>query len=136
MKFTGAIEFSILEHSAECVVGAMPVQSGILNPFGVLHAGAMLWFADVCATALVAGITEFLPAAASLPLGINLNANLTGTQQNGTLQATSQFVKRGRRLSVVRTRIIGEGGQLIAEVTTSHIPAQEASEPGVSEKSK
>jgi 1,4-dihydroxy-2-naphthoyl-CoA hydrolase len=99
----------------------MPVQPGILNPFGVVHAGAMLWFADVCATVLAFGGTDFVAGAAGFPLAINLNAALLGNQKDGVLKATAGFVKRGRQLSVVRTTVTGEGGRIIADVTTSHI---------------
>jgi acyl-coenzyme A thioesterase PaaI-like protein len=33
-------------------------------------------------------------------------------------------VKKGRRVSVVRTAVTGENGRLLAEVTTTHIPAK------------
>ena len=124
MNIDGRIEFCVTEQGPERVTGEMPVQPGILNPFGIAHAGAMLWFADVCATVLAAGTTDFTPGAAGFPLGINLNASLVGNQQDGVFTASSVFVKRGRRLSIVRTTITGNGGRLIAEVTTSHIPAQ------------
>lgn len=124
MKVTGAIEFTITAQTAEQVTGEMPVQPGILNPFGVAHAGAMLWFADVCATVLAAGKLDMAPGAAGFPLAINLNAGFLGNQKDGMFKATSTFVKRGRQLSVVRTTITGDGGRLIADVTTSHIPAK------------
>ena len=123
-KVQGAIEFSIVEQTADRVVGEMPVQPGILNPFGVAHAGAMLWFADVCATVLVFGKQEPTQGAAGFPLGVSLNANFVGNQKDGVFKATSVFVKRGRTLSVVRTTITGAEGRLIADVTTSHIPAK------------
>lgn len=124
MNVNGAIEFTITEQSEERVEGEMPVTPGILNPFGVAHAGAMLWFADVCATVLAAGTSDFKPGAAGFPLGIHLDAYIVGNQKEGVFKATALFVKRGRHLSVVRTTITGEGGRLIADVTTSHIPAQ------------
>jgi uncharacterized protein (TIGR00369 family) len=124
MKVAGAIEFTILEQTSEHVVGEMPVTQGILNPFGVAHAGAMLWFADVCATLLVLGKFEVSPGASGFPLGIALNANFLGNQKDGVFTATSTFVKRGRQLSVVRTVITGVEGRLIADVTTSHVPAK------------
>jgi uncharacterized protein (TIGR00369 family) len=124
MNIQGTIEFRITEQTAERVVGEMPVQAGILNPFGVAHAGAMLWFADVCATVLAAGKAEFAPGASGFPLGVALNANFVGNQKDGVLTATSVFVKRGRQLSVVRTTVTGAGGRLVADVTTSHIPSQ------------
>jgi 1,4-dihydroxy-2-naphthoyl-CoA hydrolase len=102
----------------------MPVQPGILNPFGVAHAGAMLWFADVCATVLAFGGIEMAPGASGFPLAINLNAAFLGNQKDGAFTATAQYIKKGRSLSVVRTTVTGDGGRLIADVTTSHVPAK------------
>jgi len=123
MVVSGKIEFEIVEQSAEKVVGRMPVQAGILNPFGTVHAGATLWFADVCATVLSFGGTSIQPGQAGFPLAINLNASLLGNQKDGQLTATAVYVKKGKRLSVVRTLVTGSEGRLIAEVTTSHVPA-------------
>jgi 1,4-dihydroxy-2-naphthoyl-CoA hydrolase len=124
MDVRGHIEFRITEQGPERVVGTMPVQTGILNPFGVAHAGAMLWFADVCATVLAFGDREMTPGASGFPLAINLNAALLGNQKDGAFTATAQFVKKGRSLTVVRTVVTGDGGRLIADVTTSHVPAK------------
>lgn len=124
MQIKGNIEFSIVEQSAERVVGTMPVLPGILNPFGVAHAGAILWFADVCATVLTFGKAGVTPGAAGFPLGISLNAALLGNQTAGTFTATSEFVRKGRSLSVVRTTVVGDGGRIIADVTTSHVPSK------------
>ena len=55
MKFKGDIEFTITEQSAEQVTGEMPIQAGLLNPYGIVNAGAIVWFADVCASILVFG---------------------------------------------------------------------------------
>ena len=124
MRITAQIEFTITDRSDDRVVGEMPVQPGILNPFGVAHAGALVWFADVCATVLAAGRTDFVPGAGDFPLGVGLNAHFMSNQQAGVLTATSVFVKRGRRLSVVRTTITGDGGRIVADITTSHVPAK------------
>ena len=121
---SGRIEFEIVEQSPERVVGRMPVQPGILNPFGTVHAGATLWLADVCATVLAFGRAKVEAGQAGFPLAINLVANLLGNQKEGTFEATSVFVKKGKRVSVVRTTVTGDGGRLIADVTTSHVPAQ------------
>jgi len=124
MKVSGSIAFEIIEESPDKVVGHMPVQAGILNPFGTVHAGATLWFADVCATVLAFGGSAALPGQAGFPLAITLNASLLGNQKDGHFTATSIFVKKGKRLSIVRTTVTGDNGRLIAEVTTSHVPAQ------------
>jgi 1,4-dihydroxy-2-naphthoyl-CoA hydrolase len=123
-KIQGAIEFTITEQTPERVVGEMPVKAGILNPFGVAHAGAILWFADVCATVLALGKAEAAPGSVGFPLGVSLNANFVGNQKEGVFTANSVFVKRGRTLSVVRTTITGAEGRLIADVTTGHVPAK------------
>ncbi len=124
MQVSGNIEFEIVEHAADKVVGRMPVQPGILNPYGTAHAGATLWFADVCATVLAFGGPEVQPGQSGFPLAINLSANLLGNQKDGYFTATSVFVKQGKRLSVIRTTVTGDSGRVIADVTTSHIPAQ------------
>jgi 1,4-dihydroxy-2-naphthoyl-CoA hydrolase len=124
MHVQGHIDFRITEQGPERVVGKMPVQAGILNPFGTAHAGAMLWFADVCATVLAFGGTEMAPGASGFPLAINLNAAFLGNQKDGEFTATSVYVKKGRGLSVVRTTVTGDNGRLIADVTTSHVPAK------------
>ena len=121
MQVKGAIEFTITEHSAERAVSEMPIQAGIKNPFGGVHAGAMLWFADVTATRLVLGDRQMSEGMQGFPLAISLNANFVGTQNEGSLRATASFVKRGRTVSVVRTVVTGGGDRLIADVTTSHV---------------
>jgi len=123
MKVIGQIEFEIIEQTPEQVIGRMPLQAGILNPYGTVHAGATLWFADVCATVLAFGSAQAGEGQSGFPLAINLNASLLGNQREGSFTATAVFVKQGRRLSVVRTTVTGADGRLIAEVTTSHVPA-------------
>lgn len=123
MDVTGNIEFRIIEQHDERVVGEMPVQAGILNPFGTVHAGATLWFADVCATALAFGNRDMTEGVAGFPLAVTLHANLLGNQTDGVFRATAVFVKKGRRLTVVRTTVTSKDGRQIAEVVTSHVPA-------------
>lgn len=123
MQVQGQIAFEITEQTPQRVVGVMPVQTGILNPYGTVHAGATIWFADVCATVLAFGSTDMGAGQSSFPLAISLNAQLLGNQREGVFTATAVFVKKGRRLSVVRTTVTGAEGRLMAEITTSHVPA-------------
>jgi 1,4-dihydroxy-2-naphthoyl-CoA hydrolase len=121
MNVEGSISFSIVERSADRVVSEMPIGAGIKNPYGGVHAGAILWFADVTASILVLGPAEASEGMKGFPLAINLNANLVGNQAEGTFRAIASFVKRGRTVSVVRTVVQGAGDKLIADVTTSHV---------------
>ena len=79
MKVQGAIEFTITERSEERVVSEMPVGAGIKNPFGVVHAGALLWMADVTATVLAMGPGRASEGMKGFPLAISLNANFLGS---------------------------------------------------------
>lgn len=121
MKVEGSIEFSVLEQTGDKVVSEMPIRAGVRNPFGVVHAGAILWFADVTATILVKGPGQTTEGMKGFPLAISLNANFLGNQPDGTFRAVSSFVKRGRTVSVVRTTVHGREEKLIADVTTSHV---------------
>jgi uncharacterized protein (TIGR00369 family) len=122
-KKTGEIEFFIKERKADCVVSIMPIKEGILNPFGTVHAGAMLWLADVTATVLALENVDLSPDGKGFPLAINLNTNLLGNQREGEIKAEARFVRSGKRLTVIRTRVTGAQGRLLAEVTTTHVPA-------------
>jgi uncharacterized protein (TIGR00369 family) len=121
VKIQGSIEFTVVEQSPERVVSEMPVIAGIKNPFGVAHAGAILWFADVTATVLVMGKVDASAGMQGFPLAIALNANFLSNQSEGSFKATSTFVKKGRTVSVVRTTVVGVGEKLVADITTSHV---------------
>lgn len=124
MEFEGSIRFSILEQTEDKVVGEMPIHDGIKNPYGVVHVGAMLWFADVCATVLVFGTSKAAEGKKGFPLAINLNGNFAGNQSEGVFKAVSTFVKRGKTVSIVRTMVLGKDDRLIADVTTNHVLAK------------
>jgi len=120
---SGELEFFIEERSEDRVVSRMPVIPGALNPFGTVQAGAMLWVADVTATVLAIGSAELGEKGQGFPLAINVNANLLGNQRGGEIFAEARFVRKGKRVTVVRTRVTGDKGRLLAEVTTTHVPA-------------
>ena len=124
MDVEGRIEFQVVEQTPERVISEMPIQPGIKNPYGAVHAGAMLWFADVTATVLAMGSTEFSEGMSGFPLAITLNANFASNQREGKLKAVASFVKKGRTVSIVRTTVFGENDKLIADVTTTHVPSK------------
>lgn len=124
MRIQGQIDFTITERTGDRVTAEMPIISGIKNPFGTVHAGAILWFADVAATVLAMNSDSALEGMKGFPLAISLNANLLGNQTEGALRAVASFVKKGKSVSVVRTVVSGTDGKLIADVTTSHVLSQ------------
>ena len=124
MRVEGSIEFTIVEQKPDQVISEMAIQPGVLNPFGVVHAGAILWFADVTATVLAMGSTQAREGMPGFPLAVNLNANFAGNQKSGKLRAVAAFVKKGKTISIVRTTVFGENDKLIADVSTNHVAAR------------
>ena len=79
----GEIAFSIVEADEEHVRAIMPVTPGILNPFGTIQAGAMIWFADVAATLLAIGDAQIGSDGKGFQLAIDLHAALVGNPRTG-----------------------------------------------------
>lgn len=121
MEVQGHIKFTVIERSSEEVISEMPIQPGILNPFGTVNAGATLWLADVNASVLVLEGVNPEQGMKGFPLAISINANLLGNNTAGAFLAKSNYVKKGRTVSVVKTTVVDASGKLIAEVTTSHV---------------
>ena len=61
---------------------------------------------------------------AGFPLAITLNANFISNQKEGKLRAVATFVKKGKKINIVRTIITGADDRLIADVTTNHVSAK------------
>jgi 1,4-dihydroxy-2-naphthoyl-CoA hydrolase len=119
----GHIEFSVEERNEDYVISRMPVSKGILNPLGTVQAGAMIWLADVTASVLAIGSKEIGSDGKGFPLAVNLHVTLLSNQKDGEIKAEARFVRKGERLMVVRTRLTGRENRLLAEVTSTHIPA-------------
>ncbi|MHC4639129.1 MAG: PaaI family thioesterase [Planctomycetota bacterium] len=124
MQYIGNINFSIVRRTDDEVESEMPIQPGVLNPLGTVHAGATVWFADVTATTLVLGGRDPSAGMTGFPLAINISANLAANQSEGKFRAVSRYVKRGRTVSIVRTTVTGADERLIADITTSHVASK------------
>ncbi|WP_053981077.1 PaaI family thioesterase [Marinagarivorans algicola] len=124
MDYQGTIRFTLLSQSNDEVTSKMPVEKGILNPFGIVNAGAIIWFADVTASVLLLENSNPQEGMKGFPLAININANLIGNAKSGNFFATSTYVKKGRTVSVVHTVVTDEKQNIIADVTTNHVLTQ------------
>ncbi|WP_304620187.1 PaaI family thioesterase [Paracoccus sediminilitoris] len=122
-SLSGQIQFDIIGVSDTEAEGEMQVQSGILNPFGTIHAGALIWFADVIATNLVLGGEQVREGMDSFPVAVTLNGQLLANRRDGVLTATARWVKRGRRLSTVRTEVRDQDDRVLLDLTSTHISA-------------
>ena len=122
-SLSGQIQFDIIGVSDTEAEGEMQVQAGILNPFGTIHAGALIWFADVIATHLVLGGEQVREGMDSFPVAVTLNGQLLANRRDGVLTATARWVKRGRRLSTVRTEVRDQDDRVLLDLTSTHISA-------------
>jgi 1,4-dihydroxy-2-naphthoyl-CoA hydrolase len=121
---TGSLEFFIEERNPDYVISRMPVAAGMLNPFGTVQAGAMIWLADVTASALAIAGQAIGENGQGFPLAIDIHTTLVGNQREGGITAEARFVRKGRTILVVRTRVTGNDGKLLAEVTSTHVRAR------------
>lgn len=121
-RWIGSIDFTIESREEGRIVAKMPVLDGVRNAFGTVHAGALIWFADVAATLCAVGdLSSIEDDGTGFPLAIDLHTVLTGNEKDGTLTATSVTIKRGRKLIIVRTEVRGQTGRLLIEMTTTHL---------------
>jgi len=123
MDYTGNLAFSVNAVSDTEASGEMVISAGMLNPFGTVHAGALVWFADVIATSLVLAGRNPEAGMQGFPLAVNLNTQLMSNRREGVLSARAQYVKRGRQVSTVRTVVMGDDGKVLIELTSTHIAA-------------
>jgi uncharacterized protein (TIGR00369 family) len=121
-EWKGEIGFTIESREPERVVARMPVTEAAKNPFGTMHAGALIWFADIAATLCAIGDLDSIGEDGSgFPLAVDLHTVLSGNEKAGDLIATSTTVKRGGKLIVIRTEVRGETGRLLIDMTTTHL---------------
>lgn len=92
------------------------------TPVGAVHAGVLMSLADGTATILANRVNGIGGAAGGFMVSVDLHAVMLSNQHEGTLTATARVVRRGRRVTVIRTEVTGEDGRVLTDVTTTHIP--------------
>ncbi|MPZ98970.1 MAG: hotdog fold thioesterase [Dehalococcoidia bacterium] len=107
---------------ADRTVARLVVEPHHLNPTGAIHGGVLISLADNTATAM-ANHANVEANEGRFMVGIDLHAVMLANQQGGEVRAEARVVRQGRRVTVIRTAVTGEGGRVLAEVTTTHIPA-------------
>ena len=92
------------------------------TPVGAVHAGTLLALADGTATILANRVNGIGGAAGGFMVSIDLHAVMLANQGEGELTATARVVRRGRRVTVIRTEVTGADGRVLTDVTTTHVP--------------
>lgn len=92
------------------------------NPTGSVNGGVIIALADNLATGVANRAWYEKTGEQAFLVGVDLHAVMLANQQGGSITATARPVRVGRRITVIRTEVRGDGDRLLAEVTTTHVP--------------
>lgn len=115
----------MVESTDDHVVMSMDYQPGARQGTGVYASGILIQLADVAATSVCfnhmrksepEGATEF-----PFPLAVQISTNLLRNTDHGKIIAESRLTHGGRMMMVCDSTVKGEGGRLLATVTTTHL---------------
>jgi 1,4-dihydroxy-2-naphthoyl-CoA hydrolase len=96
------IEFT--ELGADHLVGRMPVDRRTRQPFGILHGGASVLFAE----SLVSCAATFVVPPGKACVGMEINANHLRPVDSGWVTGTARPISLGRRSQVWEVRIVDD----------------------------
>jgi uncharacterized protein (TIGR00369 family) len=105
-RLPGLLGIEFTEVSAGRLRARLPLRPELLNPYGDLHGGTVVAFADtVCGL----GSGAHLPEGAASAVTIELKANLLRNVREGTLTCEGTLVHAGRTTQVWDARVWAEG---------------------------
>ena len=93
------------------------------NPTGNINGGVIISLADNLSTGCAGHYWSEKFNDQSFMVGVDLHAVMLSNQQGGTIIARSKPVRVGKRVTVIRTIITGTDERVLAEITTTHVPA-------------
>ena len=88
----------------------MPVDERTLQPFGLLHGGAVALLAETVASAAA---NHCVDAATSMCVGLEINCNHLRGVRSGHVTATARPLHLGRSTQVWEIRVEDESGRLV-----------------------
>ena len=98
------------------------IQEHHLNPTGNINGGVFLTMADNASTGAANRAYFEKTGERKFMVGVDLHAIMLSNQQGGVIRAVAKPVRVGRRITVIRTQILGNEDKVLAEVTTTHVP--------------
>lgn len=108
--------------AAGCLRSKIEIEPHHCNPTSFINGGVILSLADNLATGM-ANVAYFEKTGErAFMVGIDVHASMLSNQKGGVILAESRVVRAGRRVTVIRTRVTGDGDKLLADVTTTHVP--------------
>jgi 1,4-dihydroxy-2-naphthoyl-CoA hydrolase len=104
--------------------GHLIIEAHHCNPTGAINGGVILSLADNLATGAAGEAYFEKTGERAFMVGVDLHASMLSNQQGGRIDAEAHVIRVGRRVTVIRTSVTGNDGKLLAEVTTTHLPAR------------
>ena len=104
------------------VSASVEVESHHLNPTGNINGGVFLSMADNASTGAANRAYFEKTGERKFMVGVDLHAVMLANQQGGTIRVVSRPVRVGRRITVIRSEILGDSDKVLCEVTTTHVP--------------
>ena len=98
--------------SPECSEISMKITHGVTNLMGMVHGGMLYALADV-----VTGLTA--RADGKKYVTQSAHVNFIRNVSEGTVHAKGILVRRGRTITIVRSEVTDEKGNLLADVTVA-----------------
>jgi uncharacterized protein (TIGR00369 family) len=116
------MEYPEEESGTSTMTSWVTIQPHHLNPTGNINGAVFLSMADNLSTGTAGRAYFEKTGERKFMVGIDLHAVMLANQRGGTIRAVSTPVRVGRRVTVIRTQVLGDGDRLLAEVTTTHVP--------------
>tara|TARA_B100001029_G_scaffold140063_1_gene119387 strand:- start:468 stop:881 length:414 start_codon:yes stop_codon:yes gene_type:complete len=107
---TSTIGIEITDIGDDFICGKMPVDKRTVQPFGILHGGASVAFAETLGS-IGASIKVF--SAKKTVVGIEINANHIKSIDSGWVYGKGVPIKIGKKIQVWEIKIINNNGDLI-----------------------
>jgi uncharacterized protein (TIGR00369 family) len=119
MPFAKLMGVSVLEATAEKIVGELIVRDDLCTSGGILHGGAAMALADSLGAI---GAFLSLPEGAAGTTTIESKTNFLGAAKSGaTVRAETTPLHRGKRTSVWQTRITADGKPVALVIQTQMV---------------
>lgn len=106
----------------EATVGIVQIQPHHCNPTGNINGGLLISLADNLATGAAGRAYQERFRENKFMVGVDLHATMQSNQLGGTVKGVSRATRVGRRVTFVRTQVLGEDDRVLVEVTTTHVP--------------
>lgn len=107
---TDHLGIALTEVGPERMVGTMPVERRVHQPFGLLHGGASVVLAETLASV---GACMNVDLDKEIAVGLEINANHVRAVKSGVVTGVAVPLHRGRTTQIWEVRITDEADRLV-----------------------